>query len=329
MWAPALGEARLPYTAPVYLWGDHAKVSAPGQYWGAMHDPFDPKFATDCEARAREVAASVKNDPLCLGYFVDNELSWGETDDANPRARYALAIGALSSGADSPAKAAFVADLKAKYNTIEALNAAWNTKIASWSEFSAPFQVADAPNDALKADLSAFLTHFADQYFRTVRDSLRKADPNHLYLGCRFAWRTPEAVQSAAKWCDVVSFNIYAKRLESKEWAFVNGLNKPALIGEFHMGALDRGLFHPGLVAAKDQNERAQMFADYMQSVAQNPAFVGAHWFEYCDEPVAGRPLDGENYNIGLVSVADVPYAELVASARTANARIYSWHDGK
>ncbi len=52
-------------------------------------------------------------------------------------------------------------------------------------------------------------------------------------------------------------------------------------------------------------------------------AFVGAHWFEYVDEPLTGRSLDGENYNIGLVSVADVPYPELTTAMRSTNSTLY------
>jgi hypothetical protein len=95
------------------------------------------------------------------------------------------------------------------------------------------------------------------------------------------------------------------------------------LIGEFHFGALDRGMFHPGLVAAADQNSRARMFGEYLHSVMDHPALVGAHWFEYADEPVAGRWLDGENYNIGFVSVVDAPYPEMVSAARAVNAEAY------
>ena len=54
-------------------------------------------------------------------------------------------------------------------------------------------------------------------------------------------------------------------------------------------------------------------------SVADNPDFVGAHWFQYLDEPLTGRTLDGENAHIGFVTVADLPYEGLVSAARDAN----------
>jgi hypothetical protein len=53
-------------------------------------------------------------------------------------------------------------------------------------------------------DLAAFSRRFADAYYRTVAEALHRHDPDHLYLGSRFAWQTTEAVEACARWCDVV-----------------------------------------------------------------------------------------------------------------------------
>ena len=82
-------------------------------------------------------------------------------------------------------------------------------------------------------------------------------------------------------------------------------LGKPALIGEFHFGSVDRGLFWEGLVGVGRESERGPAYARYVRGVADNPDFVGAHWFQYLDEPLTGRTLDGENAHIGFVTVAD------------------------
>jgi agarase len=100
-------------------------------------------------------------------------------------------------------------------------------------------------------------------------------------------------------------------------------LDRPAIIGEFHFGALDRGMFHTGLQATGSQAERAAAFARYVQSVADHPNFVGAHWFQYTDQAITGRPRDGENYNIGFVNVVDTPYPEMVNAAREMHEGIY------
>src|ERR1017187_8060621 len=151
----------------------------------------------------------------------------------------------------------------------------------------------------LKEDLARFMTEFATRYFRTIRDALKKYDPHHLYLGSRFSGRTRVEVLVAAEYTDVISFNIYRARVNPAELTVLEGIDKPVVIGEFHMGALDRGMFHPGLVSTPNQAARAAMYQDYVRSVADHPLFVGCHFFKFNDEPLTGRPRDGENYNIG------------------------------
>jgi len=174
---------------------------------------------------------------------------------------------------------------------------------------------------AVTHDLAAFTRRFAESYFRTVAEALRRHDPDHLYLGDRFAFQTVEAIEACAHWCDVVSFNLYKRSIadDGEEWTRFHALGKPALIGEFHFGSTDRGLFWEGLVGAGSESERGPAYARYLRAVADNPDFVGAHWFQYIDEPLTGRTLDGENGHVGFVSVADLPYPELVAAARDAN----------
>jgi hypothetical protein len=178
----------------------------------------------------------------------------------------------------------------------------------------------------MKEDFAGFITEFARRYFRTVRDAVKKYDPHHLYLGSRFSGYTPEVVLAAAEFCDVVSFNIYKPRIDPAEWSVLAGVDKPVIIGEFHMGALDRGMFHTGLVATADQAARVAMYQDYVRSVADHPLFVGCHYFRYNDEPLTGRPMDGENYSIGFPTVTDDVYPEMVKAAKEVNAEVYSRH---
>ena len=43
------------------------------------------------------------------------------------------------------------------------------------------------------------------------------------------------------------------------------------------------------------------------------------HWFQYIDQPVTGRLLDGENGHLGLIGITDVPFKEFVDAVRKAN----------
>jgi len=236
---------------------------------------------------------------------------------------FSLALATLQSAADQPAKQVFTADLKGKYENIERLNAVWGTKYTSWDAF---LQSTDAP-DAKKAkdDLAAFATKTAERYFQVCRDSLKEIAPHQLYLGCRFAWTNDRAVRAAAKYCDVVSFNRYERSLAGKH--LPSGVDRPTIIGEFHFGALDRGMFHTGLVYTGSQEERAAAYKNYVRSALENPCIVGTHWFQFGDQATTGRG-DGENYQIGFLDVCDTPYAETIRACREVAREMYPLRNG-
>lgn len=325
-----LGERRrVPYVATTWVGGDHQRLASGSDYWGLMHDPFDPQFAVDVAKAVRHQAAKVKDDPWCLGHFVDNELSWGGYGEE--QGRYGLAIGALArTSHDSPAKRAFVARLRKRYDgKIEDLNKAWNTQFGKWEDLEAAYKVPLPSPAGMKSDMAAFVKELAKTYFEVVQGELRKEDPNHLYLGCRFAWATIDSVEAADETTDLLSFNIYERTINVPRWEPLRKLSKPCLIGEFHSGALDRGMFHTGLVSVPDQAARAAMYQEYVRSVVDHPNFVGCHWFQYVDEPLTGRTYDGENYNIGFVTVTDTPYPEMVQAAREVHQEAYARRFGQ
>ncbi|MCX6873340.1 MAG: beta-galactosidase [Verrucomicrobia bacterium] len=300
---------RTPYTDNLGSHGARMLEGSEG-YWGKFPDVFDVGFSDNLRRAMQAKRGGSANDPWCIGYFSDNELSWG--DDTS------LALGTLRSPPDQPAKLAFVADLKAKYGDIASLNTAWGTRHNSWQALLAN---RTAPDPRLPhADLTDFYTHSADTYFRTVRDAIKAVAPNQLYLGCRFAWVNDLADRAAGKYCDVISYNLYQRNVAD----FRNpSSDKPLLIGEFHFGALDRGLFHPGLVPVANQAARARAYTDYVLGTLRHPQFVGTHWFQWMDEPTTGRALDEENYQIGFLDVADTPYRETIAASREVGAGLY------
>ncbi|MFY0668159.1 MAG: beta-galactosidase [Alteromonas stellipolaris] len=313
----------VPYFANGWIIGDFKTVSSGNDFWSPLPDVFDPEFARRADVTASNVAEQVKNSPWCVGVFIDNEKSFGRSE--SNEARYGIVINTLTrDGKDVPTKAAFTGLMKKKYGSISALNAAWGTKIASWGAFNAGID-SSIRNEVQLADYSEMLFHYGEKYFSVVNAALDKHMPNHMYLGARFpSWGKPmEIVEAAAKHVDVMSYNVYKEGIHPKSWEFLQDIDMPSIIGEFHMGARDNGLFHPGLIQAATQEDRAQMYIDYMHSVIDNPYFVGAHWFQYMDSPITGRAYDGENYNVGFVNVADTPYAPMIKAAKEVNSKMY------
>ncbi len=318
-----LRAGKIPYTVILHIGGEHARVSSGIDFWGKMHDPFDPRFEQSVRQAIEAVAKRVGDDPYCIGYFIDNELSW--TGGYEEGGLYGLAFGALSEDAEqSPAKRALIEQLRTKYGTISALNSAWNTAYPDWETLAKPQRITATSTPEQRKDLRIFVLQLAERYFSTVRRVLKEYAPNHLYLGARFAWVHPAVLQVASNYCDVLSFNIYSKSVAGWWEPTLSQVDKPAIGGEFHFGSLDSGMFHPGLVPATSQRHRAEMYRNYLYSVADHPQFVGCHWFQYIDQPTTGRWFDGENYNIGFVSITDTPYPELVAMARKVNREVYA-----
>jgi hypothetical protein len=303
---------KTPYTATISIRSKSLEGSA--GYWGKFPDVFDSSFRQAFEQRMRGGRQTTAGDPWCIGYFVDNELSWGD--------ELSLAAAALVSPADQPAKRVFVEDLKKKYETIERLNQTWGTSHASWDALLQETK----PPDPKRAydDLAAFYTKTAERYFQTCRDAVKKADPGGLYLGCRFAWVNDRAVRAAAKYCDVISFNRYSRSVA--DFRLPQGVDKPVLIGEFHFGALDRGMFHTGLVPVANQQARAEAYRSYVRGALANPWIVGTHWFQYGDQPTTGRG-DGENYQIGLLDVCDTPYPDTIEAVREVGYGLYAYRE--
>lgn len=168
-----------------------------------------------------------------------------------------------------------------------------------------------------------------EKYYRKVREVAKDIMPEKLYLGSRLDYHEwpevikerKEIVKIAAKYCDVVSFNFYKFSLD--DFVLPEGVDCPVIIGEFHFGALDRGLFHTGLRSVYDQNQRADAYRRYIKSALKSPYIVGAHWFQCYDESTTGR-FDGENYQIGFLDICDTPYWETISAARDVGYQLYN-----
>ncbi|MBU6403060.1 MAG: hypothetical protein KGS61_22280, partial [Verrucomicrobia bacterium] len=148
---------RTPYVDAIS--SGHTRLLAGSEgYWGKFPDVFDPSFRQGMQASMTTKIGHSAGDPWCLGYFSDNEMSWGD--------EVSLAVAALRSPPAQPAKRKFVDDLKAKYGEIERLNQTWGARYESWE---ALLRSREAPDTRrARQDLAGFYTQVAEQYFRTA-----------------------------------------------------------------------------------------------------------------------------------------------------------------
>jgi len=296
-------------TPYVDMFGGKAKrIEGSSGYWRKFPDAFDPDFPV--ESKRQMAKRKSVGDPWCIGIFVENELGWGN--------ELSLAVATLRSPPEQPAKKVFIADLRKKYSTIDKLNAAWAAKHASWDALAE----CTAPPDKKRArkDLEAFSQHLSEEYFAVTRAAIKELAPDMLDLGCRFSRSNPIAVRAAGKYCDIISFNRYQYTVA--DLRLPKGVDKPVLIGEFQFGAVDRGMFNASLSPTADQADRARTYKDYVESAVDNPLIIGAHWFQYTDQPCTGRG-DEENFQIGFVDICDTPYPEIIHVAREIGNQLY------
>ncbi len=171
--------------------------------------------------------------------------------------------------------------------------------------------------------------HWWELYYRRVGALAKETLPNKLYLGSRLDFhefpdspaQQVEIVRHAAMYCDIVSFNLYRYTLE--DFHLPNGIDRPAIIGEFHFGGLDRDPLHTKLRSVVNQTQRTETYRYYLTTALKNPAIVGAHWFQLYDQPSTGR-YDGENYQIGFLDICDLPYPETVSSSREIGRKLFT-----
>ena len=266
-------------------------TSKKARLWWNLPDPFDPDFRNEIDRQLLERQEEL-DDPWCIGYFVDNEHSWGD-------GTYVTQC-ALEAPEDAACKQALKKFLIGKYG------------------HTVNFE------DLTEEDKREFNDIVIEKYYSTIREEFDRLAPGMLYLGCRFGGNpgNPRVIEIGARYCDVISYNIYRYTLDALH--LPEGIDKPVIIGEFHFGAMDRGVFNPSQVKAESQEDRADCYREYLLSALRHPNVIGTHWHQFSDQATTGR-FDGENLQCGFTDVCDTPYPETIAASREIGNIMYKY----
>ena len=318
----------LPYTVTLSVSGSNMTENGP-------YDFFSPEFEERARNAIESRAQQNRDNPFCIGYFLDNELHWGN----DHRGKH-LFVEYMEMAEDAPGKLQLIAFLKERYTTLEALAEHFETDATSWEELVQKTTLpARTANDAELPEAfdtkSAWTGEVAEQYFQLTDGILRAADPNHLNLGVRFvSQQAPaKAVEAAGRYVDVMTINFYdmakigdldiAETVMAMDTQYLRTDNylenhylaggKPIMVTEWGFRAADAGLpnSYPPIYPILDtQTDRADAYEAKFRAMLDRPWFVGQHWFLYADQPPEGR-FDGEDNNFGIVDEKDDPYTEL------------------
>jgi hypothetical protein len=267
---------------------------------------FDPEFESFCDSEA-SAAASYKGEKNLLGYFSDNEMPF--PDDALDRY--------VRLPKEDPGFRAAAAWLDAR-------------------------RKGDRGTAAITdEERSAFLRYMSERYFSIVSKSLKKYDPNHMYLGCRFHGdiiKKRPVFESAGKFMDAVSVNYYDVWTPENDrlttWSAWSG--KPILITEWYTKAEDSGLKNQtgaGWIVST-QKDRGFFYQNFTLALMESKVVVGWHWFKYQDNDPADKTADPSNAdaNKGIVDNNFTPYFPLLDEMKEVNTRVYSiidYYDAK
>lgn len=228
---------------------------------------FDPDFVGFANSYAKEQLAARANDPRIIGYTSDNELPMdvGMLDNS------------LSVNHTNPAN-------------IYTYACAW-TWLVNITGKEAPTH-ADI-TDELRDLYRGFVY---DRYFYVVSEAIDAADPNHMYMGCRFLTVSKDSqwvYRFTSPYVDCMTINWYFCWEPQSEALY--GIEKngdmPFIVTEFYTKAGDSGLPNmsgAGLYVAT-QTDRADYYETFTLKLLESNNCVGWQLFHYMDnDPNSG-----------------------------------------
>jgi len=258
---------------------------------------FDPNFESFCDKES-EKASQYKNEKRLLGYFSDNELPFPD----NALDRY-LKLDKKDYGYQAAEKWL----IENKGNSAN-------------------------QNELTNDDREKFLEYMSSRYFELVSKALKKYDPNHMYLGCRFyghSLKEKSLFESAGKYLDIISvnyYNVWTPKAETMDnWSKWSG--RPVIITEWYAKGEDSGMANEtgaGWIV-HTQKDRGLFYQNFALALLQSKVCVGWHWFKYQDnDPDDNREASNLNSNKGIINNNFEPYTELMEEMKKVNIQVYS-----
>ncbi|MCC7352011.1 MAG: hypothetical protein IT446_15740 [Phycisphaerales bacterium] len=313
---PVFHDLDVPISRDLNLWA-----------WAHGSKLYSPQWMKAAEEAIIAQVDSLKGNVNLVGYFLDNELDWG--DSGMGPVKYFNGLPPTD-----PNRAQVMRVIRSTWSTPEQFAADWKLPLKDWSEMDGWTELPHKPQSAYGRLFAAWLSHLAEDYFKIATELVRKHDPNHLILGVRFKSFGPlEVVRASKNYTDAQSLNYYVNdaRLDLDLFRMMHEQSgQPILISEYSFHSLDGRSGNRNTVgfAAQvlDQQARADGYRLFTTRLARVPYVIGADWFQWSDEPPSGRRSDGEDVNFGVVDVDDRPYQTLVAAIRDTTPRLNPLH---
>ena len=290
---------------------------------------FSPEWRTAAELAIRAQASSLRGNRNLVGYYIDNELDWSDFE-IGPRACFDQLP------ASDANRREVLAVIREVWPDLTTFNREWNTHFATWADLERHPVLPMGASAGYERLEQQWLSHYAEAYFRITTSLIRKYDPNHLVLGCRYrGWVPARVARAARQFTDAQSINYYSgdALLDAEIFnTIVSESHQPLIISEYSFHALDgrsgdRNTVHfPAQV--ENQEARAEGYRSMTTRLARVPYVIGADWFQWMDEPPSGRLGDGEDANFGIVDIHDRRYDPLAEAVGQTAPLLDNLHAG-
>lgn len=309
--------ANMPYVYPLKDFPNTEK-----KIFRDFPDVFSDEYCLNAVRFAQQLQVFT-GDKYMIGYFLQNEPHWAFVKDIN------IAEKLLETKEELISKDAFINFISERYNgSIAMLNNAWRTSFNTFENLREGVRGAAAYSEASAEDLKVFSRIMIERYTRIPCEEVKKVDPHHLNLGMRYAYVASQDLLAGCEHFDVFTINNYMLNPAEEVERVGQMTGLPVMIGEFHFGALDRGMISTGLKGVLNQEERGKAYKYYVENAAASKYCIGTHYFVLNDQAFLGR-RDGENYQIGLVNVCHKPYEEFIKGIVETHGTIYEVAEGK
>lgn len=264
-----------------------------------LPDVFDPKWDVEARALCERLVTPLRSSRDLLGYFVDNELGWGQAksdhvwgagDSVNTDGRHPTLLQfCLALPEDRAVHAAAWDFVRERHGSAAEALASWGVDT---TDEHARAEVRRLSHEGMVfssvsygKDHEAFTRMYAERYVRRVCEEIRRVDPDHLILGCRFGAPPGEAVSRAQDipgGFDLCSVNNYRDTFYERISDMAAETDLPILNGEFSWNsdyfALDR---RPGDTELSEKDRIAKHGPKALESAVLHPRLVGYTWYRW------------------------------------------------
>ena len=279
---------------------------------------FDPDYLNYIDKLAADAAALYKDDRDFIGYYLDNELRFRIAGNTSPAINLKEWLN-FPTDASKPRAFQYAKEYAQNFMKSRGVE-----PVAS--------KVTTSLDDAFLLDISEY-------YYRTASEAIRRHDPNHLVLGTRLHGRPltlPQVHEACAKYCDVVSVNMYGMwepqdsyfNTNYKSW---RKLDKPCFVTEFYTRDLDKrfegelysGTGEGGGWYLKGDVNRGLHYQNFVRKLISYDHCIGWQWFQLTDDY---SESNGWN-NKGLISPDYHPYHDILELMRQLHWNVYQIMD--